>query len=117
MDYHWPGNVRELVNAVERMFVTATSSIVDEDQVAKWLHLEPSPTISPVAIGEIIPLKQAVAEVERQLMIKALNKARTYRQAAKLLGVYASTLVRKAQKYKIKSLGGEDDGVYVTSRD
>jgi PAS domain S-box-containing protein len=117
MDYHWPGNVRELVNAVERMFLTATSSIVDEDQVAKWLHLEPSPTISPVAIGEIIPLKQAVAEVERQLMIKALNKARTYRQAAKLLGVDASTLVRKAQKYKIKSLGGEDDGVYVTSRD
>jgi transcriptional regulator with PAS, ATPase and Fis domain len=50
-------------------------------------------------------------------MIKALNKARTYRQAAKLLGVDASTLVRKAQKYKIKSLGGEDDGVYVTSRD
>ncbi|OQP04971.1 AAA family ATPase [Geobacillus sp. 46C-IIa] len=117
MDYHWPGNVRELVNAVERLFVTATSSVVGEDQVARWLHLEPPPATNTVEVGEIVPLKQAVAEVERQLMIKALSKARTYRQAAKLLGVDASTLVRKAQKYKIKSLGGEDDGVYVTSRD
>ncbi|MFC0298642.1 sigma-54-dependent Fis family transcriptional regulator [Geobacillus jurassicus] len=117
MDYHWPGNVRELVNAIERMFVTALSPVVDDDHVAKWLHLEPLPAASPVAVGEIIPLKQATAEVERQLIIKALHKARTYRRAAKLLGVDASTLVRKSQKYGIQSWGGEEDGFHVASRD
>ncbi|AWO74196.1 PAS domain-containing protein [Geobacillus thermoleovorans] len=117
MDYHWPGNVRELVNAVERMFVTAVSPVIDEHQVAKWLHLEPEPAASPVAVGEIIPLKQATAEVERQLIIKALHKAKTYRRAAKLLGVDASTLVRKAQKYGIQSWGGEEDGFHAASRD
>ncbi|MGG1559506.1 sigma 54-interacting transcriptional regulator [Geobacillus thermoleovorans] len=117
MDYHWPGNVRELVNAIERMFVTSASPVVDEDHVAKWLHLEPPTAADPVSVSEVVPLKQAVADVERQLIIKALHHARTYRRAAKLLGVDASTLVRKAQKYGIESRGGEEDGFYVASRD
>lgn len=117
MDYHWPGNVRELVNAIERMFVTSAAPVVDEDHVVKWLYLEALPTANPVSIGEIVPLKQAVADVERQLTIQALYRVRTYRRAAKLLGVDASTLARKAQKYGIRSSGGEDDGFYIASRD
>ncbi|WP_025950360.1 sigma-54-dependent Fis family transcriptional regulator [Geobacillus thermocatenulatus] len=117
MDYHWPGNVRELVNAIERMFVTSASPIVDEDHVTKWLHLEPLSAADPVSVGGIVPLKQAVADVERQLIIEALRRARTYRRAAKLLGVDASTLVRKARKYGIESQGGEEDGFYIASRD
>jgi PAS domain S-box-containing protein len=100
LDYDWPGNVRELVNVIERIFVTSTSSIVQHDHLVKLLNLEPSISASEyITVNKIIPLKKAIEEVEKQLISKALQKEKTYRKAAKLLKVNASTIVRKIQKY------------------
>ncbi|WP_044746964.1 sigma 54-interacting transcriptional regulator [Bacillus alveayuensis] len=101
LNYHWPGNVRELVNVIERIFVTSTSVEVSEDYIIKLLNLEQSVLTSEhVTVHTIVPLKMAVEEVEKQLILKALQKEKTYRKAAKLLQVNASTIVRKIQKYE-----------------
>ncbi|UAC49722.1 sigma 54-interacting transcriptional regulator [Bacillus aquiflavi] len=101
MNHDWPGNVRELVNMIERIFVTTTSSVVQYDDLVQLLNLEPDLSISEfVTVNQIFPLKAAVEELEKQLIAKALQKEKTYRKAAKLLEVNASTIVRKIQKYE-----------------
>jgi PAS domain S-box-containing protein len=101
LDYHWLGNVRELVNVIERIFVTSSSATVSEDHVIKLLNLEQSLLTSEhITVNTIIPLKMAVEEVEKQLILKALQKEKTYRKAAGLLKVNASTIVRKMRKYE-----------------
>jgi PAS domain S-box-containing protein len=100
-DHSWPGNVRELQNLVERLVVTA-----DEDTLAVK-HLPPSITKStdlgtPVfRLPGSLNLKNAREAVERQLIREAMARAGNTRQAAKLLGVDHSTVVRKAQRYGI----------------
>ena len=97
--YPWPGNVRELQNVIERMVVTADSEVLEAR------HLPES--ISQVAGGQggllVIPgdlrLKPAREALERRLISEALARGGNTRQAARLLGVDHSTVVRKAQRY------------------
>jgi transcriptional regulator with PAS, ATPase and Fis domain len=100
-DHDWPGNVRELRNLVERLVVTA-----DEDTLSVK-HLPPSITKSkgPGCPAFRLPgslnLKNAREAVEREVIREAMARAGKTRQAAKLLGVDHSTVVRKAQRYGI----------------
>ena len=99
--YDWPGNVRELRNLVERLVVTA-----DEDTLSVK-HLPPSITKSkglgtPVfRLSGSLNLKNAREAVEQEVIRKAMARTGNTRQAAKLLGVNHSTVVRKAQRYGI----------------
>ena len=51
-------------------------------------------------ITEIVPLKEAVEEIERQLLQKAMAKYKTTRAAAKALKVNQSTVVKKLKKLR-----------------
>ncbi|MHC4184228.1 MAG: sigma-54-dependent transcriptional regulator [Planctomycetota bacterium] len=99
--YNWPGNVRELENIIERALV-----LRKEDN-----------TISPEDIPDYIRTKQCsgsmsleipddgikLEEVEKGLIINALNKARQNQtRAAELLGISRQTLIYRMQKYDIK---------------
>lgn len=100
-DHDWPGNVRELQNLVERLVVTA-----DED-VLRVKHLPPSitkgngPDFPAFRLPGSLNLKNAREAVEREVIREAMARAGNTRQAAKLLGVDHSTVVRKAQRYGI----------------
>lgn len=100
-DHDWPGNVRELQNLIERLVVTA-----DEDTLSVK-HLPPSITKgkgpgTPVfRLPGSLNLKNAREAVEREVIREAMARAANTRQAAKLLGVDHSTVVRKAQRYGI----------------
>jgi len=107
----WPGNVRELRNLVERLVVTA-----DGDHLApRHLpgNLRPScadPGPAQAAPGgvpgrESLNLKQAKEDLERRLIAQALGQSATTREAAGLLGVDHSTVVRKAQRYGLSVAG------------
>jgi PAS domain S-box-containing protein len=100
-DHDWPGNVRELRNLVERLVVAA-----DEDTLSVK-HLPPSITKSKgpgcpaLRLPGSLNLKNAREAVEREVIREAMARAGKTRQAAKLLGVDHSTVVRKAQRYGI----------------
>jgi PAS domain S-box-containing protein len=97
--YDWPGNVRELENIVERLMVTTPDTIVTVDHVPPNLLPRPVKTESPaVMVRGILPLKEAVSELERQLISRAVSEMGSTYKAAAVLGVNQSTVVRKMKK-------------------
>ncbi len=104
MQYDWPGNIRELENLIERLVVITLDNIITTEDLPSHLWdtaVENSPSIT---VSGIVPLKEAVENVEKQLLQKVYAKCRTTRQMAKELNVDASTVVRKAAKYNISKV-------------
>lgn len=100
MRYEWPGNVRELENLIERLLVLTPRDIISRDDLP--VYLGPSFTDVPqISVSAIVPMKEAVESVEKQLLERAYAQYRTTRQMAKELKINASTIVRKAAKYGI----------------
>ncbi len=100
--HDWPGNVRELENAIERAVVLAQGDVI----TSRHLVLSPVTERRFVNIEEKVhqqvPLKEVLSEVERQLIMEALNQAQGNRsQAAKLLGIYRRLLYAKMREYGI----------------
>jgi PAS domain S-box-containing protein/TyrR family helix-turn-helix protein len=104
MQYDWPGNVRELENLIERLVVVSPQDIIRREDLPVHLMDTVGVNSSYVLVSGIIPLKEAVESVEKQLLEKVYNKSLTTRQMAKELEVDASTIVRKAAKYHISSV-------------
>jgi PAS domain S-box-containing protein/TyrR family helix-turn-helix protein len=104
MQYDWPGNVRELENLMERLVVITLSDVITTDDLPSHLWNSAKESSPSIVVSGIIPLKEAVECVEKQLLEKVYAKYRTTRQMAKELNVDASTVVRKAAKYNISQV-------------
>jgi PAS domain S-box-containing protein len=104
--YSWPGNVRELENLVERLVVMVNEGEVEIRHLPDFLQETKEISKSNVvSISEIIPLRRALEEVEKQLLTKALDKYGSTRKAAKALEVNQSTVVRKVNRYELAEQG------------
>lgn len=97
--YSFPGNVRELENILERaMALTEGGSIDTED-----LYLpQVTPAADPPKVrGAGQPLEDLLGDVERQVIVKALEETRWNRTAAaKKLGMTLRSL-----RYRLSKLG------------
>ena len=100
----WPGNVRELENIAERAVVLTGSDTIDVSDLPRELMASPAPaTADAKNTAVIIPLKKALEEPERQIILRAIEYAGGNRdEAAKLLGINRSTLFYKLRKLKLK---------------
>jgi PAS domain S-box-containing protein len=95
--YAWPGNVRELENLLEQLTVlTPGNTITRGDLPARLKRL--------AGCGENRwhgqPLKEAVAEFEREIIEEVLQASPSLAAAAEALGINVSTLTRKRQRYR-----------------
>jgi PAS domain S-box-containing protein len=104
--YDWPGNVRELQNVVERMVVTADREMLEPRHLPDNIYQEGKSAETTDRIDDVMNLRQAREILERRLISKALAQTSNTREAAKLLGVAHSTVVRKVQKLGQESLEG-----------
>ncbi len=107
--YGFPGNVRELENIVERAVALSASPVLDlGDLPAEVSGKAGQPTPSLVSLPEEgLRLDEVLTEVERRLVLQALERTGGVRTAAaKLLGVSFRSLRYRLQKL---SLGGDDD--------
>ena len=97
MAYHWPGNVRELENCIER------SVLLCEEGVIHSYHLPP--TLQTGEESDTLPamsLEEAVANLEREMLIDALKNARgNITQAATILKTTVRKFAYKAKRYGI----------------
>jgi PAS domain S-box-containing protein/TyrR family helix-turn-helix protein len=100
MRYEWPGNVRELENLIERLLVITPVDMIDVQNLPPYLYPQDD-SYPKVVITGILPYREAVESLEKQLIEKAYGHYRTTRQMAAQLQVNASTIVRKAAKYGI----------------
>lgn len=100
--YHWPGNVREVENLVERLLVTVDANVILPVHLPDYIVNASKEPPGSVYVMGICPLKQAVEEVERQLIELASQRYRTTYDIAKVLQVNQSTIVRKMKKYRLK---------------
>jgi two-component system response regulator HydG len=105
--YEWPGNVRELENVLERAAVLCEGDEIRAGDLP-FASAEPRGRI-PLPAG-IPPLREAVEELERHLITKALEKAGGVKEeAARLLDLKPSTLYYKLDKYGLTSPSGESE--------
>ncbi len=110
--YGWPGNVRELENVVERALVLAEGEVLEEDDLP-FLPTDRRATNGGAAeidgSDAILPsdgtdLNQMVESLEEKLLRQALEQAGGVKaEAARLLGLKASALYYKLDKYGIEA--------------
>lgn len=104
MKYDWPGNVRQLQNLIERLAIFSAENIVSREQVEYELERETEKSDCPPLDFKYLteqPLKSAVEELEKKMIVSAIQKSANNEEAAHLLGIHRTTLVRKMQKYGI----------------
>jgi len=95
--YHWPGNVRELENVIERSLVLCSGEMLE----AADIKLDSASRNSRASDEPLLPEGMTLEEHERELIRKALEKAKGNKsQAARLLG-----LSRNALRYRLSQMG------------
>jgi len=98
--YRYPGNVRELKNIVERLVILSNDSEILAYDVCRVLKYGQTSLKSETKNEfKIVPLKEGVANYEKQLLIEVAKKYKSTREQARVLGVDQSTIVKKRQKY------------------
>ena len=107
--YEWPGNVRELENIIERLVITTNGETILPQNLPNYI-LNKEENASDIKIPAMMHLKDAIEEVEKQIIQTAVDKYRTTREVAKILGVSQPTIVRKINRYGIndKNLHHDD---------
>ena len=108
MKHDWPGNVRELENVIERMVILSNGEYLTVEDLPEYIlervgSFRPEPYVQEFDIPEEgIHLPSLVAEFEKKLIIKALEKTGWVKnRAAKLLHINRTTLIEKMKKQKI----------------
>jgi Nif-specific regulatory protein len=97
IQYHWPGNVRELENCIER------AVLLCEEGVIHSYHLPP--TVQTAEESGTLPgrsLEDAVANLEREMIIDALKTSRgNMAKAAQIIETTERKFAYKAEKYRV----------------
>lgn len=97
MAYHWPGNVRELENCIERSVLLCDVGVVHS------YHLPP--TLQTGMESDTLPelsLEDAVASLEREMIIDALKNTRgNITTAAQILKTTVRKFSYKAKRYGV----------------
>ena len=93
LGYRWPGNIRELRNVVERASIICPQERVE----ISHLGMSEAPVNNAPRIGAALSLD----ELEKAHIGAVLATAGTLDQAAKTLGIDASTLYRKRKQYNL----------------
>jgi len=96
--YQWPGNVRELRNAIERAMLLIDREWLEPDDFTTLTR-----TVAPTQFK--LPAEGVnLEELERQLLVQALERARgNQSQAAQLLGINRDQVRYRLEKFGLKA--------------
>ncbi|MBI5508888.1 MAG: sigma-54-dependent Fis family transcriptional regulator [Deltaproteobacteria bacterium] len=118
----WPGNIRELENVIERTVLFTEHDVIEAADLPESLATQGAPAPAPMPVTTTSPLvrapiepgsmkeivKKATVELERDLIVKALDEtAGNVTRAATLLGISRKGLQNKMKEYGLR--GGDDE--------
>lgn len=97
----WPGNVRELENRVKRAVIMAENNTIRAADLELAAPRQKAPR--PYTDGDLVPLKEAREQLERELITRALQRHHgKIAPAALELGISRPTLYELMQKLGIQ---------------
>ncbi|KFL15034.1 Fis family transcriptional regulator [Geobacillus stearothermophilus] len=106
IQYDWPGNVRELENMIERLVITSETRAIYPEYLPFSIQKHPEVITTHQSLekqNEPSTLKEAMEQVERQWLLRAVKQCKTTYEMADYLGISQPTVVRKLKKYGIDS--------------
>lgn len=105
--YDWPGNVRELENFVERMVIMADEETIETNLLPDEMVINSYNNQTNAWFNnDGLTLTEAKELLEKEMIITALKKSRSIREAARFLGIHHSNLLKKIEKYQIIERSG-----------
>jgi len=97
MEYHWPGNVRELENCIERAVLLCDEGVIHSYHLPPTLQTGKETNTLPQ-----LSLEDAVAKLEREMLIDALKNTRgNITMASELLHTTVRKFGYKAKQYGV----------------
>ena len=107
VDYDWPGNVRELENIIERSVILQAAEVLQVDDLPELVRINRRPGASRRLFeGTNVTLE----ELEREYLVTVLNETGWQKKkASSILGINASTLYRKIQRYGLDKERARED--------
>jgi two-component system response regulator HydG len=106
--HDWPGNVRELEAAIQRAVALCSGTRISSTQLAPIFNHHQQARAAqdnsgrPRAHAEVRPLKEALEEPEKRIIIQALQAFNWNRQeTARVLDINRTTLYKKMKKYNL----------------
>lgn len=94
--YPWPGNVDELAQMVSEAYRRAEASEVGLSDLPERVHLAAAAEAHPRRVEEKIVLDEYLGRIERELILRALKRAKGNKtKAARLLGMSRPRLYRR----------------------
>jgi DNA-binding NtrC family response regulator len=109
--FAWPGNVRELANAMERASALAPGALLTREDFAFLFDTVGNAAAAiPAHLAEL-PLNDALAQLERALIARALALADGNRaEAARRLGISRQSLYTRLTNLGISSTTVDTEG-------
>jgi DNA-binding NtrC family response regulator len=96
VNYSWPGNVRELENVIERAVILSDGNEIKTDALPDKIR-QKEPNSQRLIMDKV---QVTLEELEREYLIKVLDDTNWQKKkASAILGINASTLYRKIQRY------------------
>lgn len=94
--YQWPGNIRELENVLERAIYVADGNVIRPEHLPAYIQ-----EVNPDNMTTMVrPLREAVRDLEKQLIEEALKVTQNNKQsAAQLLGIPRATLYIRLKEF------------------
>jgi len=100
INYSWPGNVRELENVIERAVILEESSEITPESLPDKLRFRDSGAQTLITERANVTLE----ELEKEYLLKVLEDTNWQKKrASAILGINASTLYRKIQRYGLEN--------------
>lgn len=100
-EYPWPGNVRELQNIIERSMNLCQGNFLESDNLILTFEDMDKIIMTDEKNKKQLKLTEVVEQCEKEAILKALEDNKSFRKAAKALGVSHTTIINKIKKYNI----------------
>ncbi|MBD3232608.1 MAG: response regulator [candidate division Zixibacteria bacterium] len=100
MEYNWPGNVRELENAIEQATLLSTGDLINKNDLSNCIVKSDRKEVTGSQDSVLTPPLNVMEEAYILYVLNQTDWNKT--KAAKVLGIDASTLYRKIDRYKLK---------------